>query len=77
MVTARQRDTALFDELKANHADSFTTLELIGDAASPGLIADAVFAGHLAARNFERDPAAADADWFRRELISLEDMGGA
>mgnify|MGYP001627874719 CR=1 FL=1 len=77
MVTSRQRDTALYEDLKANHADSFTTLQLIGDAAAPGLIADAVFAGHLAARNFGRDPAAADAGWFRRELISLEDMGGA
>ncbi|WP_424978228.1 FAD-dependent oxidoreductase [Leisingera sp. S232] len=77
LVTSRQRSTALHDELTANHADSLTTLELIGDAAAPGLIADAVFAGHLAARNFERDPAAADADWFRRELISLKDMGGA
>ncbi|WP_291729674.1 FAD-dependent oxidoreductase [Leisingera sp. F5] len=77
MVTSRQRDTALFDALRADYGDRFTTLELIGDAASPGLIADAVFAGHLAARNFERDPAAADAEWFRRELISLNDMGGA
>ena len=76
MVTARQRETALYDALKAGHADRFTTLELLGDAAAPGLIADAVFAGHLAARNFERDPAATDADWFRRELISLNDLGG-
>ncbi|MCF6430132.1 FAD-dependent oxidoreductase [Leisingera sp. MMG026] len=76
MVTSRQRDTALFDTLRADYGHRFTTLELIGDAASPGLIADAVFAGHLAARNFERDPAAADAEWFRRELISLNDMGG-
>ncbi|MEX0301488.1 MAG: FAD-dependent oxidoreductase [Leisingera sp.] len=76
MVTARQRDTALYDSLKADHANRLATLELVGDAAAPGLIADAVYSGHMAARNFERDPAAADAEWFRRELISLSDMGG-
>ena len=76
LVTSRQRNTALYDALKADPAGTFTTLELIGDAAAPGLIADAVFSGHMAARNFERDPAAADAGWFRREQISLQDMGG-
>jgi dimethylamine/trimethylamine dehydrogenase len=77
MVTSRARDTELFDALRAGFADRFTTLELIGDAMQPGLIADAVYAGHMAARTFEGDPAQADADWFRRELISLEDMGGS
>ncbi|MFW8635125.1 FAD-dependent oxidoreductase [Cribrihabitans pelagius] len=72
-VTARGRDTALFDALRAEYPRRFTTLELIGDAAAPGLIADAVYAGHMAARNFQRDPAAAEAEWFRREMISLTD----
>ncbi|MCX8954870.1 NADH:flavin oxidoreductase, partial [Ruegeria sp. NA] len=68
LVTERQRETALFDSLKGN---GLKTLDLIGDAASPGLIADAVFAGHRAARDFERPKADADKDWFRREIIDL------
>jgi len=48
-------------------------LELIGDAANPGLIADAVYEGHRAARNFERDPAEVDAEYFRREMVALSD----
>lgn len=69
MVTERERETVLFDEL--SRAGNLGTLELIGDAADPGLIADAVFSGHLAARSFERDPAHVDADWYRRENVSL------
>lgn len=68
LVTERQRETALFDSLKRA---GLKTLDLIGDAASPGLIADAVFAGHRAARDFERPKADADKDWFRREIIDL------
>ncbi|WP_209599076.1 FAD-dependent oxidoreductase [Ruegeria sp. HKCCSP351] len=68
LVTERQRETALFDSLKGA---GLKTLDLIGDAASPGLIADAVFAGHRAARDFERPKADADKDWFRREIIDL------
>lgn len=70
LVTERRRQTELYDALR--QAGGLCTLELIGDAAGPGLIADAVYAGHMAARNFERDPGQVDAEWFRRELISLE-----
>ncbi|SPH24263.1 Trimethylamine dehydrogenase [Defluviimonas aquaemixtae] len=70
LVTERHRDTALYDALRDR--GGFRTLELIGDAASPGLIADAVYSGHLAARNFERDPGEIDRDWFRREMVALE-----
>ena len=68
-----RRHTALFDELQQAGADGFkpTTLELIGDAAAPGLIADAVYSGHMAARNFEKDPAEVAAALFRRELTAL------
>ena len=69
LVTERLRTTKLFEELKK--IDFVNHLELIGDAASPGLIADAVFSGHLAARNFERDKGAINADQFKRELVSL------
>ena len=42
------------------------------DAAAPGLIADAVFDGHLAARNFERDDGAVEKEIYIKEIISLE-----
>lgn len=44
------------------------------DAAEPGLIADAVFDGHLAARNFERDDGAAEKEFYIKEIISLEQL---
>ena len=50
------------------------TLETIGDALAPGLIADAVFSGHLAARNFEADPQEITAAMYRREMPSLQDI---
>ena len=70
MVTERHRETALYDGLRDA---GLNTLELIGDAANPGIIADAVFAGHMAARNFERNPDEVDAEWFRREITALTD----
>lgn len=76
MVTSRQRETGLYDELSAMRAAgsiALETLQLIGDAAQPGLIADAVHSGHAAARAFEGDPQATEADYFRREMIALHD----
>jgi dimethylamine/trimethylamine dehydrogenase len=74
LVTERTRQTELYDELVMR--GSFAHLELIGDAASPGLIADAVFDGHRAARGFEGDQAEQDAAYFRREIVSLNDTAG-
>jgi dimethylamine/trimethylamine dehydrogenase len=73
LVTERARHTSLFDQLQQVGSDQFqpATLELIGDAASPGLIADAVYSGHMAARNFEQDPALVEAAVFRREITAL------
>ena len=68
LVTERCRETSLFDALRQNE---LKTLELIGDASGPALIADAVYAGHMAARNFERCKDAVDKDWYRRELLAL------
>ena len=42
------------------------------DAAAPGLIADAVFDGQLAARNFERDYGAVEKEFYIIKIISLE-----
>ena len=77
LVTERVRETALFDELShlqetAGETQPLNTLELIGDAATPGLIADAVYAGHMAARQFEADPDEVEQALFRREIPTLE-----
>ncbi len=68
LATERVRITQIYDALKGT---GLTNLNLIGDAASPGLIADAVWSGHLAARDFERPDEAVAAEWFKRETISL------
>lgn len=68
LVTERTRETELYDALRLR--GGLATLELIGDAAGPSLIGDAVYSGHMAARNFERAPDAIEADLFRRELIT-------
>lgn len=74
MVTERRRETNLFESLK-QHLESgeldIQTLELIGDAASPGLIADAVYSGHLAARSLGEDAKVIEQALFEREVISL------
>ncbi|WP_170545545.1 FAD-dependent oxidoreductase [Ruegeria arenilitoris] len=72
LVTQRARETALYDELRGLADSPLSKLELIGDAANPGLIADAVYSGHMAARNFERDAGDIDREFFRREIVSLE-----
>ncbi len=72
LVTQRARETTLYNELCGLAESPLTKLELIGDAANPGLIADAVYSGHMAARNFERDARDIDREFFRREIVSLE-----
>jgi dimethylamine/trimethylamine dehydrogenase len=42
------------------------------NAAVPGLIADAVFDGHLAARNFGRDDGTVEKEFYIKEIIFLE-----
>lgn len=70
-VTERRRTTDIYDQLQTDASRGITTLELIGDAASPGLIADAVYSGHMAARNFEADPNVIAEQEYARELIDL------
>ena len=41
------------------------------DATAPGLIADAVFDGQLAALNFELDYGAVEKEFYIKEIISL------
>jgi len=47
-------------------------IELIGDALAPGLIADAVFSGHLAAENFEASKKEIERAMFMREMPKLK-----
>lgn len=77
LVTERVPNLDLFEQLQScASADTektiSTSFELVGDAFAPGLIADAVYAGHMAARNFETDPASVDAALLRRELTSIQ-----
>lgn len=77
LVTGRVPEIGLyrqFSQLQARGDDGARDLAvtLIGDALAPGLIADAVFSGHLAARNFQSDPLEIERDLFRREIPSLE-----
>lgn len=73
LVTAQDANDDLFQTLKAQ-PDSMAeagikTLQPIGDCLAPGTIANAVYQGHLAARNFEGE------DWnaalYRRELPQI------
>ncbi len=77
MVTSRTPDDALYHELKALdwQAAGIQTLKLIGDAAAPGPIAWATYAGRRYAEELD-EPApntaeTGDALSFRRELAEL------
>ncbi len=67
LVTDRLPEEGLYRELRpALEAGRLRSLRVIGDAEAPGLIAQAVYAGHQAARAFDEPPAAGTP--FRREL---------
>ncbi|MGI9332086.1 MAG: FAD-dependent oxidoreductase [Gammaproteobacteria bacterium] len=75
LVTERTPDNALARALHEAMAHDtggvVQSVQTIGDALAPGLIADAVFAGHLAARNFQRDSQAVEAELYTREMPAL------
>ncbi len=53
LITDRIPNDHLYNELlPAFNSGKLKSLSLIGDAEAPGIIAQAVFAGHLSARNF-------------------------
>ncbi|MFN2135732.1 MAG: FAD-dependent oxidoreductase [Candidatus Promineifilaceae bacterium] len=57
LLTDRLPNDALYQALRPHMADgALQTVRVIGDAEAPNIIARAVFAGHLAARDFE-EPA--------------------
>jgi dimethylamine/trimethylamine dehydrogenase len=70
LVTDRIPSDALYRELQPRLAEgALRSLHLIGDADAPGLIAQAVFAGHLAAREFGE--ASADGTPFLVERVHV------
>ena len=76
LITERQSNNHLGIDFENNpiykaKENCIQTLEVIGDALAPGLIADAVFYGHLAARNFLRDPEEINRELFIREIPEI------
>ncbi|MCP4327444.1 MAG: NADH:flavin oxidoreductase [Alphaproteobacteria bacterium] len=76
LATERTPVNGLYRQLiemkEAGRDEAFRlNVEIIGDALAPGLIADAVYSGHLAARNFQSDPAEIEQALYRREMPSL------
>jgi len=56
LVTDRIPNNSLYYELKpAFDEGKIKSLRMIGDAEAPNIIAQAVFAGHLAAREFDEE----------------------
>ena len=78
MVTERIPNTTLYDQLVEQENNTVKGegeakhIQLIGDAESPGLIADAVFLGHLAAQSFEEPEQEIQKAMFMREMPSLK-----
>ena len=69
LVTDRNPNDALYDQLKPALDDGkLRSLRLIGDAEAPNIIAQAVFSGHLAAREFDESPV--DGTPFKVERVS-------
>jgi len=76
MVTERVPNCSLYDELikqeEALGEGSKKYIKLIGDAEAPGLIADSIFSGHLAAENFETSEIEIERAIYMREMPSLK-----
>jgi dimethylamine/trimethylamine dehydrogenase len=72
MVTSRTPEDALFHAIKAQdwQAAGIASLKLIGDAAAPGPIAWATYAGRRYAEELDQ-PDIGDALSFRREIAAL------
>jgi dimethylamine/trimethylamine dehydrogenase len=71
LVTDRIPNDSLYRELLPALKDGrLDSLRLIGDAEAPNIIAQAVYAGHLAAREFD-EQVNPDETPFKRELLAL------
>ena len=79
LVTQRNSRSALYDELKSDPARleeaDIAAVHCIGDAWSPGMIAQSVFSGHRLAREIDSDDPATPLPFIRerRLLDSVED----
>ena len=70
LVSDRISNDPLYYELKpALEAGKINSLRIIGDAEAPNIIAQAVFSGHLAAREFEEEKV--EGTPFRIEKVSI------
>jgi dimethylamine/trimethylamine dehydrogenase len=70
LVTGRLPNDELYQALKPAHkGGKLDSLRVIGDAEAPNIIAQAVFSGHLAAREFESTPS--DRTPFRIERVEI------
>ncbi len=70
LVTNRISNDKLYRQLRGDAAGGrLKSLRLIGDAEAPNLIAQAVYSGHLAAREFETDLDGSVP--FKREMFEL------
>jgi dimethylamine/trimethylamine dehydrogenase len=70
LVTDRAPKDQIYQALRPALADGkLASLRLIGDAAGPHIIAQAVYSGHLAAREFDEPPV--EGTPFRREFVVL------
>ena len=70
LVTDRISNDSLYLELKPAQKDGrLESLRVIGDAEAPGIIAQAIFSGHLAAREMDEMPA--DETPFKIERVKL------
>ena len=76
MVTERIPNCSLYDELIKQEEglgeSSKKYIKLLGDAEAPGLIADSIFSGHLAAENFETPVEEIEKAIYMREMPSLK-----
>jgi dimethylamine/trimethylamine dehydrogenase len=70
LITDRLPNDELYQALKPALAEGkLQSLRVIGDAEAPNVIAQAIFAGHLAAREF--DEALGDNTPFRMERAAV------
>jgi len=71
LVSDRTPNDSLFFALKpALDEEKISSLRVIGDAEAPNIIAQAVFAGHLAAREFDEEKA--DGTPFKVERVKVK-----
>ncbi|WP_431299238.1 NAD(P)-binding protein [Tabrizicola sp. BL-A-41-H6] len=78
MVTSRSPHDGLYQDLRARRADwadaGVLSVKLIGDAAAPGPIAWATYAGRRFAEEIDTVDDAGDTPSFRREVAALEPL---